>query len=125
MCRDPIMDIYIGQFHGKKVVMMDTSKVWIQATRQRNSRNARLNYTEIKMMLVESFPDIEQCYASIDKNMPVSVQRALARNGWKLMDWYYMPRIIRRNQFQQVANFSKLFPLRWQITFNLTLFVLL
>ena len=124
MCRDPIMDIYIGQFYGKKVVMMDTSKVWIQATRQRNSRNARVSYTEIKMMLVESFPDIEQCYASIDKNMPISVQRALARS-WKPMDRYHMLRIIGRNRFQQVANFSKLFPLRWKITFNLTLFVLL
>lgn len=98
----------ILQYNEEKVVMMETKKLWIQAMREKKSRKIRLNY-EALLLLAGVFPDIDQYYASVDKDMPVNVQEALTRGGWKLMDKGHMRRILDENLHQQVEICSKLF----------------
>lgn len=98
----------VSYCYGEKVVMMETKELWIQAMRERNSRKTRLNY-EALLLLAGIFPDIDQYYASVDKDMPVNVQEALTRGGWKLMDKGHMRRILEENPHQQVEISSKLF----------------
>ena len=94
--------------YGEKVVMMETKKLWIQAMREEKSRKIRLNY-EALLLLAGIFSDIDQYYASVDKDMPVSVQEALTKGGWELMDEDDMRRMLEENSRQQVEIFSKLF----------------
>lgn len=98
-------------YRGQQVVMLDTNKVRIHAMRVSNSRKTRINYVALKLRLKERFPGIAHFYAAKDMHMPEDVQAALIRDGWELMNWFRMQRILKPNRqpYQQVQIFSKLF----------------